>query len=134
MHVDQNKTAKDDGRPEKLTLRAALRADHAYHVRNRPKDVNMTRVAHLVSKKRKIQEDGEHPALVNKPDRDVYHVRSRPKDVNMTRVANFVSKKRKIQEAGEHPALVNKPDGDAWTRPQIRSVIVAPPSWKKQKI
>jgi hypothetical protein len=92
MHVDQNKTAKDDGRPEQLTLRAALRADHAYHVRNRPKDVNMTRVAHLVSKKRKIQEDGEHPALVNKPD------------------------------------------GDAWTRPQIRSVIVAPPSWKKQKI
>ncbi|KAM0881767.1 hypothetical protein ACQ4PT_032724 [Festuca glaucescens] len=93
MHVDHslNKTAKD-GRPEVLTLREALRADH------------------------------------------VYHVRSGPKDVNMARVANFVSKKRKIQEAGEHPTLVNKPDGDTWTRPQIRSVIVAPQSWKKQKI
>jgi cyclin T len=92
MHVDHslNKTTKD-GRPEVLTLREALRADH------------------------------------------VYHVRSGPKDVNMARVANFVNK-RKIQEAAEHPALVNKPDGDAWTGPQIRSVIVAPPSLKKQKI
>uniref|UniRef100_A0ACD5Z999 Uncharacterized protein n=7 Tax=Avena sativa TaxID=4498 RepID=A0ACD5Z999_AVESA len=90
MHVDHrlSETAKD-GRP--LTLRAALRADH------------------------------------------VYHVRSGPEDVNMTRVSNLVSKKRKIQEGGEHPSLVNKPDGDAWTRPRIRSVIVAPPSWKKQK-
>ncbi|VAI43147.1 unnamed protein product [Triticum turgidum subsp. durum] len=64
-----------------------------------------------------------------------HHVGSRPKDVNMTRVPNLVGQKRRIQEtAGQPPAPADRCAGDASRRPQLPSLIVAPPSWKKQKI
>ncbi|VAI54749.1 unnamed protein product [Triticum turgidum subsp. durum] len=64
-----------------------------------------------------------------------HHVGSGPKDVNMTRVPNLVGQKRRIQEAaGQPPAPADRCAGDASRRPQLPSLIVAPPSWKKQKI
>jgi cyclin T len=67
-----NSTGMDRRWSDKQSSQEALKADHVYHVCSGPKDINVSRVTNFIREKRRIREAGEHPAPVDKSDRDAW--------------------------------------------------------------